>query len=156
MMCIRRCTSERVRVIWLSFYITTTKEENNMKNTLWRRVLLFALVLVTVLSVSIPSLAEGYNWFGDHANGSASTGTATGGYSIIYGNAEDCVVGYRFALIKSDGCYVNSTKNNVKDVFFDNYSGYIESVLQRSGEIKLAKKPIWRYNRGNIDKGVRL
>lgn len=26
----------------------------------------------------------------------------------------------------------------------------------RTGEIKLAKKPIWRYNRGNIDKGVRL
>lgn len=29
-------------------------------------------------------------------------------------------------------------------------------LLLRTGEIKLAKKPIWRYNKANIDKGVRL
>lgn len=29
-------------------------------------------------------------------------------------------------------------------------------LFLRSAEIKLAKKPIWRYNRCNIDKGVRL
>lgn len=29
-------------------------------------------------------------------------------------------------------------------------------LLLRSGEIKLAKKPVWIYNRNNIDKGERL
>ena len=96
----------------------------------WRKVLILVLALVTVLSVTTPALADGYQWFGNHADGSASTGTATGGYSIIFGTAGKCVIGYRFALINQNGCYVNSTTNNVKDVFLNDFSSYIDSYYR--------------------------
>ena len=35
----------------------------------WRKVLILVLALVTVLSVTTPVLADGYKWFGNHADG---------------------------------------------------------------------------------------